>query len=351
MDFLSDILQTLWLGKPAWAWLGFLLAVGLLMALDLGVLHRAGRAPAIRESMMMCGFYTTLGIGFAGVIYWLYGPSMPATLQDMLLDTNAEGRGWHAAQLYLTGYFVELSLSMDNVFVISLIFRYFAVPQQHQHRVLFWGIIGVILFRAVLIGLGAALVSQFHWVLYVFGAFLIYAGAKMLLAKVGHEPDIAQNPILKFMRRHFPITHDLHGEKFFIRQRDPKHNKVITYMTPLFLALVMVEFADVIFAVDSVPAIFAITPDPFLVYTSNIFAIIGLRALYFTLAVMVHRFEYLKNALALILILIGMKILVTEILHIDLPDWVSLAATLLLLIGGVVYSLEKTRRAARNAAR
>lgn len=351
MEFLPDFLQGFWLGKPIWAWTGFLLLVIALMAFDLVILHRPGRVIAVKQNMAICAFYTAMGIGFTGVIFWLYGPYVPKTMLDMLLSTDAGDRGMQAAQLYLTGYLVELSLSMDNVFVISLIFRYFAVPPQHQHRVLFWGIIGVIIFRAILIGAGAFFVSRFHWVLVLFGVFLLYAGIKMLLTKTDQEPDIARNPILKFMRRHFPITHDLHGEKFFIRQRDPKHNKYITYATPLFLALVMVEFADVIFAVDSVPAIFAITPDPFLVYTSNIFAIMGLRSLYFTLAVMVHRFEHLKTALALILVLIGAEIMIKEFLRVALPDWLTLVATLLLLVGGVGFSLAKTRREARKHSR
>jgi tellurite resistance protein TerC len=209
---------------------------------------------------------------------------------------------------YFTGFFVEKSLAMDNVFVISLIFTYFAIPRIYQHRVLVWGILGVIVLRGIMIGLGAALINQFDWILFIFGAFLLITGIKMLVI-ADKEPDIAGNPILKFLRKHLNVTDELHGEKFFVKGPDPKGcGKLVRFATPLFLALVLIEFADLIFAVDSVPAIFAITTDPYIVYTSNIFAILGLRALYFALAAMVHRFHYLKYALSLVLIFIGAKI-------------------------------------------
>lgn len=342
---MPEFLTLLWLGKPLWVWLGFLLIVVMLLALDLGVLHKTAHEVSIKESIRTCAFYTTLGLLFAVVVYWLYANQpMEGMTDDTLRIADDSKRGWQAAQLYLTGYLIELSLSMDNVFVIALIFGFFKIPQRYQHRVLFWGILGVIFFRAIMIGVGAALIAEFHWIMLVFGVFLLYAGFKMLKAGDGHGPDLAQNPVLLFIRRHFPVTHDLHGEKFFIRQRDPHTNKMITYMTPAFIALMMVEFADVIFAVDSVPAIFAVTPDPYLVYTSNIFAILGLRSLYFTLAAMVHRFAYLKYALALILIMIGIKILLAEGLDFHFPNWVSLLATVGLLGGGVTYSLYRTRR-------
>jgi tellurite resistance protein TerC len=339
-EFLFDV----WLGKPAWLWLGFLAVVLVLLVLDLGVMHRKSREINIRESMIMCAFYVALGMVFAGVIYWMYYEQAPTTnLDERLLSPDAAARAALATQLYLTGYLVELTLSMDNVFVISLIFTYFAIPRQYQHRVLFWGILGVIILRALLIGMGAALVAEFSWILYVFAAFLLFTGIKMLFSGDAQH-DIGHNPILTYIRKHFPVTHDLHGERFFIRQRDPKTNKMITYMTPLFLALVMIEFADVIFAVDSVPAIFAITKDPYIVYTSNIFAILGLRSLYFTLAAMVHRFGYLKYALAMVLIFIGAKIFYAEFTHEKFPAWISLSVTILLLGGGIVYSLYKTRQ-------
>lgn len=340
---MPEFLMLIWLGKPLWIWLGFLLIVVTLLALDLGVMHKTAREVNIKESMRSCAFYTVLGLLFSVVVYWIYANELHGEMADPSLQIADDAkRGWLAAQLYLTGYLIELSLSMDNVFVIALIFGFFNIPQKYQHRVLFWGIIGVVVFRAIMIGVGAALIAEFHWLMLVFGVFLLYAGVKMLMAGDGHGGDMSHNPVLKFIRKHFPVTEELHGEKFFVRQRNPKNNKYITYMTPAFVALIMVEFADIIFAVDSVPAIFAVTPDPYLVYTSNIFAILGLRSLYFTLAAMVHRFVYLKYALALILIMIGVKILLAEGLDFHLPNWVSLLATVGLLAGGVGYSLYRT---------
>jgi tellurite resistance protein TerC len=236
---------------------------------------------------------------------------------------------------------IEKSLSMDNVFVIALIFSFFAIPRQYQHRVLFWGILGVILLRALMIGLGATLVSQFSWVLYLFGAFLIFTGIKMWII-ADHMPDIAKNPLLKFLKRHVRVTEGLRGNAFWVRETDTKTGKLERFATPLFLALVLVEFVDLIFAVDSVPAIFAITTDPFIVYTSNIFAILGLRALYFALAAMIHRFKYLKYALALVLVFIGSKIFLVGVIG-KIPAVISLSVTFGLIAGGVLVSLWKTR--------
>jgi tellurite resistance protein TerC len=244
---------------------------------------------------------------------------------------------------YLTGFAIEKALAMDNVFVIAMIFAFFNVPRRYQHRVLFWGILGVIILRAIMIGLGATIVSQFSWVLYIFAVFLILTGVKMLFF-TNPDPNIANNPVLRFMRKRFNVTEEHHGERFFVRQPHPATGKPVLFMTPLFLALILIEVADVIFAVDSVPAIFAITTDPFIVYTSNIFAILGLRALYFALAAMVHRFHYLKVALAVVLIFIGSKIFLADLLGIDkLPPAVSLGVTFGILASGVLYSLWKTR--------
>jgi tellurite resistance protein TerC len=222
-----------------------------------------------------------------------------------------------------------------------MIFSYFAVPRTHQHRVLVWGILGVIVLRAILIGAGAAIVAQFHWVLYLFGVFLILTGVKMIFAS--DKPyEVASNPALAYVRRRFNVTDELHGESFFVRKE--KDGKLATFATPLFLALVMIELADVVFAVDSVPAVLAITTDPFIVYTSNIFAILGLRALYFALAAMAERFHYLKYALAAVLVFIGGKILVADMLGIGkVPPLLSLGVTLGLLAAGVVASLVLTR--------
>jgi tellurite resistance protein TerC len=232
-----------------------------------------------------------------------------------------------------------------------MIFTFFAVPLQYQHRVLFWGILGVIVLRAIMIGLGAALVTQFSWVLYVFGAFLLLTGVKMLLF-IHHEFNIANNPVLRFLKKHLRVTDQPHGHRFWVRLPAPESKggppsavpgaTLVWWATPLFLALALIEVVDLVFAVDSVPAIFAITQDPFVVYTSNIFAILGLRALYFALAAMIHRFQYLKYALAIVLIFIGAKIFLVNIIG-KMPAWISLSVTFGLLLCGVLYSLYKTR--------
>ena len=320
-----------WLGKPAWMWLAFMGIVISLLALDLGVLHRKSREIEVKESLALSAGYIALGLGFGAWVWWYLGaqPGME----------------------YLTGFAVEKALAMDNVFVIAMIFAFFAVPRQYQHRVLFWGILGVIVLRAIMIGLGATIVSQFSWVLYVFAVFLILTGVKMLVF-ADKEYNIGNNPMLRFMRRRFNVTEEHHGERFFVKLPNPATGKVAWFMTPLFLALILIEVADVIFAVDSVPAIFAITTDPFIVYTSNIFAILGLRALYFALAAMVHRFHYLKYALAIVLIFIGSKIFIADLLGIDkLPPAVSLSITFGILLAGVLYSLWKTRGPAEPSRR
>jgi tellurite resistance protein TerC len=321
-----DVLTSLFLGQPLWMWLGFLGLVMALLAFDLGVLHRDGHEIEVRESLLLSGFYIALGLAFGGFVWWQLGA-----------QSGVE---------YLTGFVVEKSLAMDNVFVIAMIFGYLAIPRHLQHRVLFWGILGVIVLRAIMIGFGAALVSEFGWVLYLFAAFLVFTGIRMLM--IGHEEtDLSQNPVLLFMKRRFRVTETLQGDRFFVRQHDPKTGRMERYMTPLFLALVMIEIADVVFAVDSVPAIFAITTDPYIVYTSNIFAILGLRALYFALAAIIHRFAYLKQALAILLVFIGSKIFVADLLGWEkFPAEWSLGVTAAILAGGIFYSLWKTARPA-----
>ncbi|WP_291298057.1 TerC family protein [Elioraea sp.] len=321
MEFLDTLLFGLFLGQPGWMWLAFIGIVITLLVLDLGVLHRESREIEVRESLILSAGYIGIGLAFGGWVWWYMGA--------------------RSGMEYLTGFLVEKSLAMDNVFVIALIFTYFAIPRVHQHRVLFWGILGVIVLRAIMIGLGTALVTQFSWILYVFGAFLVITGIKMLVI-ADSMPKIEDNPVLRFMKRRFNVTNELHGEKFFVKQPDPVTGRPTTFLTPLFLALVLIEIADVIFAVDSVPAIFAITQDPFIVYTSNIFAILGLRALYFALAAAIHRFKYLKYALALVLVFIGFKIFAVGIIG-KVPPWISLTVTFGLLVGGVIYSLMRTR--------
>ena len=319
-----DFLTLLWLGKPLWMWLAFLAVVVALLALDLGVLHRKQREIGVRESLVLSAFYIALGLGFGGWVWWQLGEA--------------------AGLAYVTGFVIEKSLAMDNVFVIAMIFTYFAVPRLYQHRVLFWGIIGVIVLRAVMIGVGAAIVQQFGWVLYLFAAFLIVTGIKMWLT-AEKEYDVGSSPVLRWLRGRLPVTEGLRGDRFWVREADPATGRPAWFITPLFLALAMVEIVDIVFAGDSVPAIFAITSDPFIVYTSNIFAILGLRALYFALAAMVHRFHYLKYALALLLVFIGSKIFVADALGLaKVPPAVSLSVTFAILAGGVGWSLWKTRR-------
>jgi tellurite resistance protein TerC len=318
-----EVLAVIWLGKPLWMWLAFLGIVIALLVLDLGVLHRKHHEIGVRESLLMSAFYITLGIAFGGFVWWYLGPE--------------------PGMNYLTGFAVEKALAMDNVFVIAMIFSFFAVPRIYQHRVLFWGILGVIGLRAIMIGFGAAVISEFSWVLYIFAAFLIATGVKMLIFS-DTEYDIAGNPVLRFVRRRFNVTDEHHGERFFVKKPHPETGRLAWFMTPLFMALALIEIADVIFAVDSVPAIFAITTDPFIVYTSNIFAILGLRALYFALAAMVHRFHYLKYALAFVLIFIGSKIFVADMFGLaKIPAPFSLGVTFAILAAGVGWSLWKTR--------
>jgi tellurite resistance protein TerC len=309
------------MGQATWLWLVFVAVVVALLAFDLGVLHRDDHEIGIRESLL-------LSAGYIGVAT-LFGLGLWAQL------------GPERGLEYFTGFVIEKSLSMDNVFVIALIFGFFAVPRVYQHRVLFWGILGVIVLRALMIGLGAALVTEFSWVLYLFGAFLVFTGIKMLWM-ADHAGDLADNPMLKFLRKRMRVTPELHGNSFFVQQPHPLTGAKVLWATPLFLALCMVELADLVFAVDSVPAIFAITTDPFIVYTSNIFAILGLRALYFALAAMIHRFKYLKYALALVLVFIGSKIFLVNIVG-KIPPVISLSVTALLIAGGVIVSLWKTR--------
>jgi tellurite resistance protein TerC len=339
MEFLFGV----WFGMPIWVWAAFLGLVLTILYVDLAVLHKDAHEVSVRESAVMAGACMALAVAFSGVVWYLYFTGINTGGLDPTIAGQAtpSARAWTAWELYMTGWVVEQTLAFDNIFVISLIFGYFAIPQKYQHRVLFWGIIGVIVLRALMIGAGAALIQNFHWLLYVFSAFLLFTGVKMLVM-VDKKPDIECNPVLKFMRSHMRITDQIQGEKFFVSKPDPATGKIVRWATPLFVCLILIEFADLIFAVDSVPAIFALTTDPFIVYTSNIFAIMGLRSLYFVLAAMVHRFHYLKYALALVLIYIGAKIFLQQLIG-KIPPEVSLAVTFALLGGGILVSLWSTR--------
>jgi len=313
-----------WLGTPAWFWLAFIGLVAALTAFDLGILHKEDRAMGIGESLRLTAFYVAIALAFGAWVWFAKGADL--------------------GMKYYTGFFIEKALSIDNVFVISLIFTFFAIPVKYQYRALLWGIIAVIVLRGIMIAAGAALVDQAYWVLYIFAAFLVFTGIKMFFAG-DHQPDLAKNPAIKWISSHMRVTKELHDQHFFVKVPDEKTGKMVRAATPLFLALVVINLADLVFAVDSVPAIFAITTDTFVVYTSNIMAILGLRALYFALAAMIHRFYYLKYALAAVLVFIGSKIFVADfILGGDkFPPVASLAVTFALIATGVFYSLWKTR--------
>ena len=326
MELLADFLTSDFLGKDIWLWLAFLGVVAALLAFDLGVLHRKDKELGVGESLILSVFYIAIAVVFGAWVWW----SMGAT----------------SGMEYFTGYALEKALSIDNVFVISLIFSYFAIPAKYQYRALLWGIIAVLVLRGIMIALGAALVQQYEWVLYIFGAFLIATGIKILIVGEG-ESDVSKNPIVRFLSKRMRLTAELHGSRFFVRKPDPQTGKMARFATPLFLALVVINIADLIFAVDSVPAIFAITTDTYIVFTANIMAILGLRALYFALAAMVHRFEYLKYALAAVLVFIGGKIFWNQLVG-KLDPAISLGVTLSLIGGGILFSLWKTRTAARD---
>ncbi len=314
--------DTLLFDKPLWMWGAFFGTVLLLLLFDLGLLNRRDREISVRQSLRLSAFYVSMGLAFGGFVW---------------AELGAE-----AAQDYFTGFLIEKTLSLDNIFVISLVFSYFAVPRLYQYRVLFWGVLGVVVLRALLIGVGAHLVHHFEWVLYLFAAFLIFTGIKMLVQSEA-EQDIANNFVLKAIKRRFRVTEELHGNRFFVRRLDPATGKHIRYLTPLFISLIVVECVDIVFALDSVPAIFAITTDEYIVYTSNVFAILGLRALYFALAAMLHRFDYLNYSLSAVLIFIGGKVFYPLISGGEkVSSALSLAITVGLLAAGVIYSLKKT---------
>lgn len=315
--------------KPLWMWAAFFIFVAILLFLDLGVLHRKDREIGVRESLLTSAGYILISFCFGGWVWYELGQE--------------------SGSLFMTGYLVEKTLSLDNVFVISLILGYFKIPREYQHRVLFWGILGVIVLRGIMIGVGAGLIAEFHWILYIFAAFLMFTGFKMLFMKDDGDPDIGNNPIVRFVKNHMRVTTKLHGHDFIVRLPDPKTGKMATWITPLMLALIVIEFVDLIFAVDSIPAIFALTTDPYIVYTSNIFAILGLRALYFALSAVMARFAYMKYALALVLIFIGSKVFIVDMLDLTkFPAWLSLSVTVALLAGGVIFSLYKTKDEAKQ---
>jgi tellurite resistance protein TerC len=308
-------------------WVFFLLLIGLALALDLGIFHREARKMTIREATAWSMVWITLSLLFSVVVYFAYEDDWYHI--RALSDSYLSGR--EAVLLYLSGYLLEKSLSMDNIFVMAVIFRFFRVPGAYQHRVLFWGILGALVFRAIMIFAGVALLQQFEWLIYLFGAFLIYAALKMWSQDDDAEPDLRDNRLLVLMRRWLPVTRNFHGERFFLRRGR------IWLATPLFLCLLMIEFTDILFALDSIPAIFSITRDPFLIFTSNILAILGLRAMYFMLAAVLDQFRYLKYSVVAILLFVGLKMVGHSVVHV--PAWLTLVIIGGSLLAGILASM------------
>ena len=296
-------------------WIGFSVFLIIMLALDLGVFHKESHVVEFREAMIWSGIWVGLAVLFNIGVFYYFG----------------EVKGLE----FMTGYLVEKSLSVDNVFVIALIFTYFSVPRQYQHRVLFWGVIGALIMRAILIAVGATLIREFAWIIYIFGAFLVFTGIKMYFQKnEGIDPD--KNPVVRFFKKFIPVTDEYNKEKFFLIKNGKR------FATPLFIVLLMVETTDLIFAVDSIPAIFAITQDPFIVFTSNAFAILGLRSLYFALAGVIYKFYYLKAGLSVILVFVGIKMMLIDIFKI--PIGISLGFVSLVILISVIASVLKNRK-------
>ena len=306
---------------PFWAWAAVLAVILAMLAVDLFA-HRTAHVVSVREAAIWSGVWISLGLAFGAVVWWAYGAQ--------------------AAGEYYAGYLIEKSLAVDNVFVFALMFAYFAVPREYQHRVLFYGVLGALVFRAIFIAGGAVLIENFSWVLYLFGAFLVYTGWKMFTHR-NEQLDPSRNPVLRLVKRWVPSTDEYHGQKFWVK----KTGKWVA--TPLFTVLVLVEVTDIIFAVDSIPAIFAVTQDTFLVFTSNAFAILGLRAMYFLLADMADRFSLLKYGLAVVLMFIGVKMLLIDLIKI--PVALSLGVVAAIIATSIILSLHKSRRERSAAAR
>ncbi len=304
-------------------WGSFFAVVTVLLFLDLCVINRENQEVSVKKNIYTSAFYITIGALFG---FWIWAHL-----------------GEQSAKEYWTGFILEKSLSFDNIFIMSVVFTFFSVPRAFQHRVLFWGILGVIVLRGIMIGLGATLLHSFSYSLWFFSVFLIYTGIKML-AMADKSDDFADHKIVRFFQKYMRVTPEFHGKKFFVRKKDPVTNRFKLWCTPLFLGLSVIEFMDLIFAIDSIPAIFSITTNPYIVYTSNIFSILGLRSLYSSLEIMVHRFKYLKYSLALILIFIGVKFFLAKLFGFEIFSvTMSLLVVAAFLLGGILFSLYKTR--------
>ena len=308
-------------------WISFLAAILLFLALDLGVFNKTPHLISTKEASKWTAIWVTLSFLFSGIIYWLYS-------NDYISNPD-ELKPAAASIKYITGYLIELSLSVDNIFVIAIIFSAFRIPQKYQHRVLFWGILGAIIFRGLMIYFGVLLIHKFSWTTYVFGIFLIFTAAKMLFTKEDEKFEPKKSFVYRILRKIIPVTSHIDGEHFFVKRRH------ITAATPLFVALIVIEVMDVIFALDSVPAILAITSDPFLVFSSNIFAILGLRSMYFFLANMLEKFAHLEYSLIAILSFVGFKMLSHD--FVEIPEWFSLAFIALSLSIGIIVSLQLSK--------
>ncbi len=328
-------------------WVGFLLFVSVILALDLGVFNKKAHAPSLQEALVFTAGTVALALAFTAFIYFAYNGHWLGLGNHFDVVDGQINDGRLAAVKFLTGYVVELSLSMDNVFVIALIFEHLRVPLVYQHRVLFWGILGALAMRGAMIGVGAQLVARYHWVLYLMGAFLVFTAIKMLWSSQAEKEAEVESVVVRWLRKHFPVTDRYHEQHFIVELNGRK------FLTPLAVALVLVETTDLIFAVDSIPAIFAITADPFLVFTSNVFAILCLRSLYFGLAGLIQKFRYLKVSLALVLGLVGVKMLAMKWIKGWLGDdtnfWL-LGLIFAILIGGGVASWLADRRDLKRAA-
>ncbi len=307
-------------------WTGFIVMVFVFLALDLGVFHKKHEEISTRDALLWTAFWIALALLFSIFVHEAYGRGWVANPEQL--------SGREAVLLYISGFLIEKSLSLDNIFVIALIFNYFMIPRMYQHRVLFWGILGALFFRGIIIGMGAILIQRFEWMVYVFGALLMYSVYKMWRADQ-EDVNPSRNPVLQLFKKAYPVLRHFRGERFFVRLQ--VKGRSILAATPMFVALLVVETTDIVFAVDSIPAIFAITKDPFIVFTSNIFAILGLRSLYFVLASLLDKFKYLKYSLMFILFFVGVKILISHFYH--LPAVVSLLVIVLALGTGIVISL------------
>ena len=310
-------------------WISFIIGVFIFLALDLGVFNKIPHVISTKEASKWTAIWVTLSFAFSGIIYWLYSTSFIANPTGIKPAT--------AMIKYITGYLIELSLSVDNIFVIAIIFAAFKIPKKYQHRILFWGILGAIIFRGLMIFFGVILINKFSWATYLFGAFLIFTAVKMIFTKEEENDFKPKNSLVyKLLGKIIPISHQTDKEHFFLKIEGK------TFATTLFVALVVIEVMDVIFAVDSVPAILAITSDPFLVFSSNIFAILGLRSMYFFLANMLEKFSYLEYSLIAILSFVGLKMILKEL--IEIPEWTSLTFIALSLLIGIIISLKMDKK-------